>query len=361
MATKLVLRGIRKEFGSTVAVDDLTLSVEEGEFLSLLGPSGCGKSTTLAIIAGFEAPTRGDVIVDGRRINDVPAQERGIGLVFQDYAIFTRMSVFENLSFGLRVRGLGRVAIEERVGRVASLLHLTEALQRPSVSLNMSELQRVALGRVLVLEPPLLLLDEPLSNLDAAIRLTLRTELRRVQQELRQTVVYVTHDQIEAMSMSDRIAVMDAGRILQIGSPMEIFDCPQSRFVATFIGDPPINILPASLTTVGGHVVVRHGGLAVAFNGAQAQAALTGQVEMAFRPTDVVVRRDSSSRAAFEMVVDLVEPLGSETVVHLRAMDTAIRAVVPPAFAPRVAERVGVSIPAERVHLIDAASGIVVR
>jgi multiple sugar transport system ATP-binding protein len=361
MKVKLSLRGVRKEFGTVVAVEDLSLDVEEGEFLSLLGPSGCGKSTTLAIIAGFESPSRGDVVVDGVRINDVPVKDRGIGLVFQDYAVFTRMSVFDNLAFGLRVRGVRRSDVAEAVDQIASLLGLTGLLYHPSSRLNMSELQRVALGRALVLKPSLLLLDEPLSNLDAAFRFTLRTELRRLQQELHQTVVYVTHDQVEAMSMSDRIAVMRAGRILQIGSPMEVFDRPASRFVAAFIGDPPINILPARIASVGGRLVAQHQGLAIALDGAHGQVETTEAMEMAFRPTDVIVRRDPFGADASEMVVDLVEPLGSETVVHLRVGGTAIRAVVPPSFAPRGGERVWVSIPPDRVHLVDATSGSIVR
>ncbi|MEO1105979.1 MAG: ABC transporter ATP-binding protein, partial [Pseudomonadota bacterium] len=255
MTARLALDGVAKSFGETLAVRDMSLSLAPGEFVSLLGPSGCGKSTTLAMVAGFETPTRGTILIDGKDVSRRPPGKRAIGLVFQDYAVFSRLSVRGNLLFGLEAQGVGRAERKRRFEAIVERLDLGHLLNRRGANLNMSEMQRVALARVLVTEPLLLLLDEPMSNLDAAIRERLRTELKALQQDLGQTVLYVTHDQVEAMAMSDRIAVMNDGVIEQIGTPEDIYHRPATRFVAEFIGDPPINPLPSVVSAQGNRLM----------------------------------------------------------------------------------------------------------
>jgi iron(III) transport system ATP-binding protein len=258
----LRLRNLTKVFGGrggageVVAVNDVNLDITEGEFVTLLGPSGCGKTTTLRLIAGFEFPTEGEIILDGQRINDLPANRRDMSMVFQSYAIFPHLSVFENIAYGLKIKRLSRQEIQSQVGQVLQLTELTGLENRAPNQLSGGQQQRVALARALVMEPKVLLLDEPLSNLDAKLRDQMRTEIRRIQQTLGITSVYVTHDQIEAMTLSDRIVVMNTGRIEQIGAPDEIYRRPASAFVADFIGRT--NFVPATVLRVAdGRVTIR--------------------------------------------------------------------------------------------------------
>jgi multiple sugar transport system ATP-binding protein len=334
-------------------VKRLDLALAPGEFLSLLGPSGCGKSTTLAMIAGFIRPDTGRIVVDGKVVNDVPPQRRRIGLVFQDYAVFTRLSVRGNLLFGLEAQRVPRAERTARLARIAERLGLSALLDRRGASLNMSEMQRVALARVLVTDPELLLLDEPMSNLDAAVRASLRGELKRIQKDLRQSILYVTHDQAEAMSMSDRIAIMSAGELLQIGTPDEIYNHPVNRFVAEFIGDPPINILKCELRSNGAEVI--------ACTALQDLVPLgrghVGAAEyvLAVRPYDLTLTRSAGGTAPTG-IVRLIENLGAENVVHVEYGD-ALAAVVTEPGLVSVDDRVEVRIDPRRVHLIDALSG----
>jgi multiple sugar transport system ATP-binding protein len=356
MAPRLELRRLEKRFGATQAVRDLSMSLEKGEFVSLLGPSGCGKSTTLAMIAGFESPSTGDILIDGSVVNDLPPQKRRIGLVFQDYAVFSRMSVAANLGFGLEARRVPRRERRQQIAAMAEKLGLTELLSRRGDRLNMSEMQRVALGRVLLTKPELVLLDEPMSNLDAALRASLRNELKQIQRELGQTVLYVTHDQIEAMSMSDRIAVMQGGAILQLATPDEIYDRPVNRFVAEFIGDPPINLLACDIAVTGGAVMATtalHRGLPLGRGAARAGSHLLG-----IRPHDVHLRREPGAGSASAQV-RFVENLGAEHVLHLAYGDTLLRAVAAPGFAGE-GEVVHVTFPPHRLLLIDRESDAVV-
>lgn len=281
MTPRLELRGVCKSFGDVGAVGGVSLALAKGEFLSLLGPSGCGKSTTLAMIAGFVEPDAGDILVDGAIVNDVPPQRRRIGVVFQDYAVFTRLTVRGNLAFGLEAQRVPRAERQRRIADVAAKLDLEALLDRRGGSLNMSEMQRVAIGRVLAVQPRLLLLDEPMSNLDARLRASLRGELKQIQRQAGQTVLYVTHDQVEAMSMSDRIAVMREGTILQIGTPDEIYLRPINRFVAEFIGDPPINIISCEVVNRGREM---------AFHTALHGPAPIGRVGIAAGPHLIAVR-----------------------------------------------------------------------
>jgi multiple sugar transport system ATP-binding protein len=305
------------------------------------------------MIAGFEAADAGDILIDGQRMNDIPAGGRPVGIVFQDYAVFTRLSVRQNLAFGLEARGVPGAQRLAAVEQMARRLDLTDLLEVRGESLNVSELQRVALGRALVTQPRLLLLDEPMASLDSGLRAQLRGEIRRLQRALRQTVLYVTHDQVEALAMSDRIAVMDAGGLLQVGTPDEVYHRPHNRFVAEFLGEPPINILPCTVRDDGGDVVAstaRHTNLRLGSN-----AAAAGQHLLGIRPHDVEARAAASAGTA-PAVVRIVENLGAEHVLHVEYGDGLLRVLVPPGTAA-VDDIVHIRFDLRRALLFRRATG----
>jgi len=318
--------------GGTPALDGISLTAADGEFLVLLGPSGCGKSTILRCIAGLETPTAGEIRVGGARVDDLPPGDRDVAMVFQNYALYPHMSVRENVAFPLRMRRMPKAEIERRVRDAAGLLGLTELLERRPGQLSGGERQRTALGRAIVREPRAFLFDEPLSNLDAKLRAEMRRELTRLHRRLGATMVYVTHDQTEAMTMGQRIAVLRAGRLLQVGTPTEIYARPAGEFVARFIGTPGMNILT-------GEAVGRFGGRHVGF-----------------RPEDARFR--AADGADFRGRVTLVEPLGSETLVHV-ALDGGDDAVirVREGTVPALDDVVGLAVPADRRHHFDPTTG----
>ncbi len=353
MTPRLELIEVSKRFEASAAVDGISLALAPGEFFSLLGPSGCGKSTTLAMIAGFLEPDSGDIRLEGRSIVNEPPQARRIGLVFQDYAVFSKLTVWDNLAFGLEVRRVPRAERRRRVLDLAERLGLTPILERRGASLNMSEMQRVALARVLITNPDLLLLDEPMSNLDAEIRASLRGELKRIQRDLRQTVLYVTHDQVEAMSMSDRIAVMRDGHILQIASPDDIFRAPTHRFVAEFIGDPPINMLPAAIESDGGGLAARLPGdwvLPLGRGNAPAGSYLVG-----IRPHELGLAA-APGVGTVTAVVRFLENLGAEHVLHLELAGMLVR-VLSRSGSAAIGEIVHLRPQSWRPLLFDAENG----
>ena len=350
---KLELRAVRKSFDGVVAVKGLDLALRKGEFLSLLGPSGCGKSTTLSMIAGFLAPDGGEILVDGRVVNRMAPRKRRIGLVFQDYAVFSRLTVRANLAFGLESQGMPRKERQRAVAEISEKLALRDILGARGGDLNMSEMQRVALARVLVTKPELLLLDEPMSNLDASLRASLRSELKQIQKDLKQTVLYVTHDQVEALSMSDRIAVMRDGAVLQAGTPEDIYHRPVDRFVAQFIGDPPINIIPCRVEDAQGKMVVntaRHSGLGLA-----GRDVPVGDYLLAVRPHHFHASHEPREGAA-ESEIRLVENLGAEHVLHVAYGEDLVAVVTVPGFA-REGERLHLSLDIEQAHLIHPFDG----
>lgn len=354
---RLELRAVTKRFEEVEAVKAIDLAVEKGEFLSLLGPSGCGKSTTLSMIAGFLAPDDGEIRVDGKVINLVPPQKRRIGLVFQDYAVFSRLTVRANLAFGLEAQRVPRAERRRRIDEMAEKLDLTAMMDRRGGALNMSEMQRVAIARVLVTEPELLLLDEPMSNLDAALRASLRGELKQIQKDLGQTVLYVTHDQVEAMSMSDRIAVMRAGELLQVGSPDEIYHRPVDRFVAEFIGDPPINLVSCDALDNGTEIAVRtalHGPIALG----RIDLAPGAQL-LAIRPHDLTLGKAPGPGLAATSV-RFVENLGSEHVLHVDYGEALVAVSVEPGYAG-IGDTVYLGINERRAHVIERETGRVVQ
>src|SRR5271155_4806952 len=254
---QVALRKIVKTFDKTPAVQGIDLDIADREFIVLVGPSGCGKSTTLRMIAGLEETTAGEIVIGGQLVNDVPPKDRDIAMVFQNYALYPHMSVFENMSFGLRLKKFPKQEIKERVDAAARILDITPLLDRRPKQLSGGQRQRVAMGRAIVRNPKVFLFDEPLSNLDAKLRVQMRIEIKKVHQKVRTTTVYVTHDQVEAMTLADRVVVMNGGRIEQIGTPNELYHHPATRFVAAFIGSPAMNFLPCMLEEIAGRLHIR--------------------------------------------------------------------------------------------------------
>ncbi|WP_244880470.1 ABC transporter ATP-binding protein [Thermus parvatiensis] len=291
---------VSKRFGKVEALKGVDLEVRDQEFLVLLGPSGCGKTTLLRIVAGLEAPTSGEVYIGERRVTHLPPRLRGIAMVFQNYAIFPHLTVYENVAFGLRMKRRPEEEIRRKVGEVAALLHIEELLDRYPAQLSGGQRQRVAVARALAVEPEVLLMDEPLSNLDALLRLEMRAELKRLLKETRTTTLYVTHDQVEAMSLADRIAVMRQGEIVQLGTPTEIYHAPADTFVGGFIGNPPMNFLRARAE--GGRVVLE---------GFSVPSPQEGEVLVGVRPEDLRVAKEKTE-GAFRARVLVVEPLQPE-------------------------------------------------
>jgi multiple sugar transport system ATP-binding protein len=313
----------RYDGSSDFAVKGISLTVADGEFMVLLGPSGCGKSSVLRMIAGLEPITAGTVAIDGKVVNAVPAKDRDIAMVFQSYALYPHMDVFNNLAFGLRRRGVARPEIERRVKAVAAQLGLDPYLKRKPYALSGGQRQRVALGRAIVRAPKVFLFDEPLSNLDAALRLTTRNELIRQQREIGITAIYVTHDQLEAMTMGHRICIMDQGTVMQVGAPLEVYRNPVNTFVAKFLGSPPMNFLPVQTDAGPGGYRFRIGGTVWPADAwaAEALGALGGAALIGIRPEDIF---EVSPRPGDARIVPLpaatvaaVEPLGAETLVVL--------------------------------------------
>jgi len=332
---------VAKSFGEVAVIDDLNLQVDDGELMVLVGPSGCGKSTALRMIAGLEEVTAGTISIGGRVVNQLAPKDRDIAMVFQSYALYPHMSVRENLAFGLRMRGTPLNEIEARVGRAAEILGITALLERKPKDLSGGQRQRVAVGRAIVREPAVFLFDEPLSNLDAKLRVQMRAEITRLQRDLGTTSVYVTHDQVEAMTMGHRIAVMRAGKLQQVGTPLEVYDRPANVFVAQFIGTPPMNLVPA--TVVGLALRASSFSLPLPFPLEEGRRVIAG-----IRPEHLA--RGEAIRA----VVDMVEPVGHESIVYASAGDGKLVAIFDPHDAPRAGETV--ALDASRVHLFDAES-----
>jgi len=362
---EVVLTDVVKNYpGGVTAVDNVSLTMEDGEFVTLVGPSGCGKTTTLNIIAGLLDITSGSIKIGGREVNDLDPKDRDIAMVFQNYALYPHKTVYENLAFPLKLRKTPKADIDRRIREAARSVGITEFLDRRPRQLSGGQQQRVALGRALVREPQVFLMDEPLSNLDAKLRVQTRAEIKRLHQDLNATVVYVTHDQLEAMTMSDRVAVMGGGRVHQYGTPLEVFDTPADLFVASFIGSPAMNLLRGQLEVSGGTGGVRVGDslwpLPPHLLAAARTQNVTGEVAFGVRHRDL----DPSHRevpGSVRGTVYAVEPTGDITYVHLRIGGNVLVASVEPEeqFAPD--ETVWVIPKLNRVHLFDTVSGLAVR
>jgi multiple sugar transport system ATP-binding protein len=335
---------VAKSFGPVRALDEVGLDVADGEFVALLGPSGCGKTTLLRIIAGLETQSAGRIVIGGRDVSDLPARQRGLAMVFQNYAVFPHMTVFENIAFGLRTQRADAERVRGRVRRAAELLHIEGYLDRYPAKLSGGQRQRVAVARALAIEPAVLLMDEPLSNLDALLRLEMRAELKGVLQEAGTTTVYVTHDQTEAMGLADRIAVLHAGRIVQMDRPTEIYRNPATRFVGGFVGSPPMNFL--SLSVSGGQVQL----------GALSLAAPTNAdtVVLGIRGEDLEMAEQS---AGFPFEVRVTEPMGSHTLLTGSVAGQQIRVVAPSDARPQQGAVLHLRPLPDRISWMDAASG----
>ena len=347
----IALQNIRKSFGSVEVVKGVSFEVADGDFTVLVGPSGCGKSTLLRMIAGLESITAGDLLLDGKRINDVPPDQRGIAMVFQSYALYPHMTVAENIGFSLDLKKVPKAQIASEVGRVAELLQLSSLLDRRPAQLSGGQRQRVAIGRAIIKKPRLILFDEPLSNLDAALRVQMRAELQRLHQELKPTIVYVTHDQVEAMTMASKIVVLNHGEVAQWDAPIELYRHPDSTFVATFIGSPRMNLIAG--TVEAGPRFVAASGWSVPLVGAALAAPAAGSVSLGIRPEDISLA-DSSGEADFDAVVTIVERLGAETYLNLRQGSDSLLVRVQGDLTARPGDVVHLRMNHQAFHLFNA-------
>jgi multiple sugar transport system ATP-binding protein len=355
---RVELRGVNKRFGSVTAVSDVSLDVRDGEFMVLLGPSGCGKSTVLRMIAGLETPSAGSILIGDRSVERLSPKDRDVAMVFQNYALYPHMSVYDNMAFGLKMRKTPRPEIDRRVRDAADLLGIGHLLQRKPRELSGGERQRVALARAIVREPQVFLMDEPLSNLDAQLRVQTRAELVKLQRRLNATVIYVTHDQTEAMTMADRVAIMRGGLLQQVDGPQRIYDLPANRFVAGFVGSPGMNFFPGRMTADGIDAGVFR--LSLGSGERQGGAPAVGtDVVVGARPEDILVLAAASSdgAAAFHATTDVIEPLGSEKLLHLVAGEHRFVARVDPRMPVDVGQDLSCAIRPGRAHLFDAATG----
>jgi multiple sugar transport system ATP-binding protein len=360
----VTLDSVRKAFTVAgklrVAVDDVSLEVADGEFCVLVGPSGCGKSTTLRIVAGLESATSGRVRIGQRDVTNLPAKERDIAMVFQTYALYPHMTAYENMGFALKLRGMPRAEIDTRVRDAAGLLGITELLDRKPRQLSGGERQRIALGRAIVRQPQVFLFDEPLSNLDAKLRLQMRREIAALHQRLGATMIYVTHDQVEAMTLGDRIVVLDRGRVQQIAPPLELYDRPRNIFVAGFIGSPAMNLVPGTVVREGEDAAFRMRGTETNVTLAPAWNALLSthagrDVLLGIRPEDL---RLGAAGDGIPATVELAEPLGNEILLHVRTAGVELTARLPAGVPPATGSPVHLAVDPARVHFFDPATGL---
>jgi multiple sugar transport system ATP-binding protein len=361
---QVTLRSVVKNYDDTPAVRGIDLDIADEEFVVLVGPSGCGKSTTLRMIAGLEDITGGAISIGGEVVNDMPPKDRDIAMVFQNYALYPHMTVYENMSFGLRIKKVAKDEIARRVENAARILDITELLQRKPKQLSGGQRQRVAMGRAIVREPKVFLFDEPLSNLDAQLRVQMRIEIKKVHQKVRTTTVYVTHDQVEAMTLADRVVVMNSGRIEQAGTPNDLYHFPETRFVAGFIGSPAMNFLPCMLEGSPSAISVRLN-KDIAFPLPQQRLERyrthlgSSGLLLGLRPEHLVEQRPQSgpNQHAFEVTLEVTEPMGMETMVHFRVNGTSVCGRISPAAHAESGHNIKLVADLDHMHLIDGNSG----
>ena len=362
---EVALRNVVKRYDDVVAVSNISLDIPNHEFVVLVGPSGCGKSTTLRMIAGLEEISSGEISIGGEVVNDLPPKDRDIAMVFQNYALYPHMTVAENMSFGLKLRKFPKAEIKQRVNNAARILDITELLARRPKQLSGGQRQRVAMGRAIVRNPKVFLFDEPLSNLDAKLRVQMRTEIKRVHQKVKTTTVYVTHDQVEAMTLADRVVVMHHGKIEQIGTPNDLYHHPKTRFVAGFIGSPAMNFIPAKLEMNGSGLTLRVSDR-ISFPVPETRAArfrsyASKDVLFGLRPEHITETRgrENGSGYEFSVTLDVVEPMGMETIVFFKVEGTEVCGRVEPSAAKASGETMQLRANLDHMHLIDPATNAV--
>lgn len=366
---KVLIENLHKNFGEVKAVNNVSLEIEDKEFHVLLGPSGCGKTTILRCIAGLETASSGDVFIDNKRVNDIPAKDRDVSMVFQSYALFPHMNVFNNIGFPLKMRKYPKQEIRSKVKKAACLLKIEEYLDRMPKELSGGQMQRVALGRAIVREPKVFLMDEPLSNLDAKLRIYMRAELKALQKRLGITTIYVTHDQVEAMTMADRISILNGGILQQTGTSTEIYHYPSNTFVGGFIGSPPMNFLDCYLIKEKNKLLIKSSNCSIdisylmhdEINGDKKIAEEETNLILGFRPEDATVEKKRPSGPSIEAKIYVLEPLGSQILVSLLVDDFVVKSVENPSreyeLSQLVGQKVWLKIDMKKIHLFDKKKG----
>ncbi len=362
---QVVLKDLNKKYDEVHAVKDVNLTIRDKEFMVFVGPSGCGKTTTLRMVAGLEEITAGEISIGDRVVNDLPPKDRDIAMVFQNYALYPHMSVYDNMAFGLKMRKFPKTEIAKRVQDAAEILGIHELLKRKPRQLSGGQRQRVAVGRAIVRHPQVFLFDEPLSNLDAKLRVQMRVELKRLHERLETTAIYVTHDQVEAMTLGSRVVVMKDGWVQQVGEPLEIYGRPANKFVAGFIGSPAMNFIPTTINEVNGAIYAETTGLRIKVPAERAAAlkAYKGQtITLGIRPEDLRVGSGSDSPdLAFDAVVEVVEPLGSEILLDVAVAGQSVVCRVEPSVKAKPHEKIRLAFVPERIHFFEAKSEAVIK
>jgi multiple sugar transport system ATP-binding protein len=355
---QVVMRSLNKKYDEVHAVKDVNLDIRDQEFMVLVGPSGCGKTTTLRMVAGLESITSGRILIDDTVVNDLPPMDRDIAMVFQNYALYPHMSVYDNMAFGLKMRKFDKTEIGKRVQEAADILGIRDYLKRKPRQLSGGQRQRVALGRAIVRHPRVFLFDEPLSNLDAKLRVQMRVELKKLHERLGTTAIYVTHDQVEAMTLGDRVVVMADGYVQQVGEPMELYNHPANRFVAGFIGSPAMNFAKVRVSSENGAVWATGEGIKLKVPAPEAArlGAHTGkEVTLGVRPEDMLVARDGDSGdLTIDCVVEVVERLGSEILLDVAVGPATMVASVEPTVTAKMHDRMRLALNPDRLHFFDS-------
>ncbi len=362
---EVLLKNICKTYeGDVQAVKDCNIEIKDKEFVVLVGPSGCGKSTTLRMVAGLEDITSGELYIDGKLVNDVPPKDRDIAMVFQNYALYPHMTVYDNMAFGLKIRKFSKEEIDKRVRNAAKILGIEEYLSRKPKALSGGQRQRVAVGRAIVREPKVFLFDEPLSNLDAKLRVQMRAEISKLHNQLQATMIYVTHDQVEALTMADKIVVMKLGIVQQIGSPMDLYNSPNNKFVAGFIGSPPMNFVTVEVKKGVEEIYLDEGSFKLKVTDAQAKILkdyVGKKVTFGIRPSDLKFSKTEKEGETIVGNLSVVEPLGSETNVFVETSSASITGIIDPSAAVKVGDKIALIPDMKKAHFFDIETELAIR
>lgn len=354
------IKGLTKRFGNVIAVKDLDLEIKDKDLVALLGPSGCGKTTTLRCIAGLETPDEGEIYIGDKLVNEIPPRNRDVAMVFQSYALYSHMTVFDNIGFPLKMRKLPKDEIQEKVKRTAALLRISRLLDRKPNQLSGGEAQRTALGRAIIREPKVFLMDEPLANLDAKLRLYMRAELKSLQKKLGVTTIYVTHDHVEAMTLADRVAVMDLGLLRQVGPPNELYDKPANTFVAGFIGSPPANFIDCAFVDKDGSGFLDAGEFTLPLSDDISELikekATGSELVLAVRPEDISIAK-KREELPIKAEIFVTEPLGSEMIVDLMIGNNMFKMRTTPDFRGSPGQKIRITFNKDRIHIFDKKTG----